>query len=64
MSDGELPWKRALVVGLGRSGLAAAGLLKALGVEVRGYDARAGIEGVPAGVECFLGTPEPGDDAF
>ena len=33
-------WRRALVVGLGKSGLAAARLLKAIGVEVWGYDQR------------------------
>jgi UDP-N-acetylmuramoylalanine--D-glutamate ligase len=64
MGERELPWTRALVVGLGRSGLAAAGLLRALGVEVRGYDARAGIEGVPAGVEPFLGRAQAPDAAF
>lgn len=39
MSDTK--WKRALVVGLGKSGLAAARLLRAIGVEVWGYDQRA-----------------------
>jgi UDP-N-acetylmuramoylalanine--D-glutamate ligase len=64
MGHEELPWTRALVVGLGRSGLAATALLRALGVEVRGYDARAGIEGVPAGVELFLGEAQAPDAAF
>ena len=64
MHDERLPWTRALVVGLGRSGLAAAALLRALGVEVRGYDARAGIEGMPAGVEPFLGEAQAPDAAF
>lgn len=64
MAEREIPWTRALVVGLGRSGLAAAGLLRALGVEVRGYDARAGIEGLPAGVEPFCGEAKAPDAAF
>lgn len=64
MTVDELPWTRALVIGLGRSGLAAAALLRALGLEVRVYDARAGIEGVPAGVEPFLGQPQAPDAAF
>jgi UDP-N-acetylmuramoylalanine--D-glutamate ligase len=64
MSERELPWTRALVVGLGRSGVAAAALLRALGVEVRGYDARAGIDGLPAGVEPWLGEQAAPDAAF
>lgn len=64
MVERELPWTRALVIGLGRSGLAAAALLRALGVEVRVYDARASIEGLPAGVEPFLGEPHAPDAAF
>lgn len=64
MVERELPWTRALVIGLGRSGLAAAALLRALGVEVRAYDARASIEGMPAGVELFLGEPHAPDAAF
>lgn len=64
MGDGELPWKRALVVGLGRSGVAAAALLQALGVAVRGYDARASIDGLPAGVEPWLGEQAAPDAAF
>lgn len=58
------PWRRALVVGLGRSGRAAASLLRALGVEVRGYDARGVLDDPPDGVESFLGTPQPPDEAF
>jgi UDP-N-acetylmuramoylalanine--D-glutamate ligase len=64
MSNGELPWTRALVIGLGRSGLAAAALLRALGLEVRGYDARAGVAGLPAGVEPFCGEAHAPDAAF
>jgi len=52
------------VVGLGRSGLAAAALLQALGVHVRGYDARASIDGLPAGMEPWLGEPTAPDAAF
>jgi UDP-N-acetylmuramoylalanine--D-glutamate ligase len=64
MGEARLPWARALVVGLGRSGLAAAALLQALGVAVRVYDARTGIEGMPVGVEPFLGEPQAPDAAF
>lgn len=64
MGEARVPFTRALVVGLGRSGLAAAALLQALGVAVRVYDARAGIEGMPAGVEPFLGEPQAPDAAF
>jgi UDP-N-acetylmuramoylalanine--D-glutamate ligase len=64
MTERELPWTRALVVGLGRSGLAAAALLRALGVEVRAYDARARVDGLPAGIEPFLGEPQAPDAAF
>lgn len=64
MSSERVPWKRALVVGLGRSGLAAAALLRALGVEVRGYDARPSVEGLPAGVEPWLGSAELADAAL
>ncbi len=59
--SGKPPWGRALVVGLGRSGLAAAQLLLALGVEVRGYDAREAVEGVPEGVALCLGQPVPSE---
>lgn len=58
------PWRRALVVGLGRSGRAAASLLRALGVEVRGYDARDTLDDPPEGIELSLGTPLPPDAAF
>ncbi len=64
MSERALPWTRALVVGLGRSGVAAAALLGALGVAVRGYDARASIDGLPAGLEPWLGEPTAPDAAF
>jgi len=64
MGERELPWTRALVIGLGRSGLAAAALLRALGLKVRGYDARADVEGLPAGVEPVLGEAVAPDAAF
>jgi len=56
------PWNRALVVGLGKSGLAAARLLGALGVEVWGYDQRA--KEAPAGVARTFGGDAPGAEAF
>ncbi|MBC8074236.1 MAG: hypothetical protein IAG13_38305, partial [Deltaproteobacteria bacterium] len=43
-----LPWRTALVVGLGTSGRAAATLLHRLGVTVRAYDRDAHAE-LPAG---------------
>lgn len=51
------PWRRALVVGLGSSGIAAARLLQALGVQVRAYDRKRDAE-LPGGVEDFRGEPE------
>ncbi|MCA9705928.1 MAG: UDP-N-acetylmuramoyl-L-alanine--D-glutamate ligase [Myxococcales bacterium] len=57
-------WASALVVGLGRSGLAAAELLRALGVAVRGYDARAAIEDLPSELPVHLGTPQVPDEAL
>ncbi|MCX4241477.1 UDP-N-acetylmuramoyl-L-alanine--D-glutamate ligase [Paraliomyxa miuraensis] len=58
------PWNHALVIGLGRSGLAAVDLLVGLGVRVRGYDARESIEGLPVDLSTFLGMPQPPDAAF
>lgn len=58
------PWLTALVIGLGRSGVAAAALLQAMGVAVRGYDAREALDGLPTGLTPFLGTPQPPDEAF
>jgi UDP-N-acetylmuramoylalanine--D-glutamate ligase len=57
------PWlpRRALVVGLARSGLAAASALAALGVEVVAADRSAAVETgrlAEAGVELRLGTEE------
>ncbi len=60
------PWRRALVIGLGRSGVAAARLLAAAGVHVRAYDQRPhtaaaphpGVATLPAGCELFLGEDE------
>lgn len=59
-----VPWSSALVVGLGRSGLAAAALLRALGVAVRGYDAHEAVEGLPRDLPVHLGTALPPDEAF
>jgi UDP-N-acetylmuramoylalanine--D-glutamate ligase len=60
----ELPWTRALVIGLGASGQAAARLLIGAGVETRGYDQRAEIAGLPGDLRPFLGAPELPDAAF
>ncbi|MEZ4454526.1 MAG: UDP-N-acetylmuramoyl-L-alanine--D-glutamate ligase [Nannocystaceae bacterium] len=51
-----LPWRTALVIGLGESGRAAARLLARLGVEVRAYDQRADAP-VPEGVLPYVGAP-------
>jgi UDP-N-acetylmuramoylalanine--D-glutamate ligase len=63
MPDGSISWSRALVIGLGASGRAAASLLADLGVEVRGYD-RSANAAVPEGVEPVLGELAPPDSAF
>jgi UDP-N-acetylmuramoylalanine--D-glutamate ligase len=60
-SDGQA---RALVIGMGVSGRAAARLLLARGYTVAGYDARADLEEVPPQVELFVGTSQPPDEAF
>jgi UDP-N-acetylmuramoylalanine--D-glutamate ligase len=60
----RLPWRTALVLGLGRSGLAAAALLREGGVSVRGYDRSASVEGLARGVIPILGRTEPPDAAF
>ena len=59
----RLPHQRALVVGLGRSGVAAAQLLLEAGVEVRGYDRRHDVS-APAGVRTFFGEPTDAVPAF
>lgn len=56
--------RSALIVGLGKSGLASARLLRALGVETRVYDRNPSIEGIPEGVEVYLGDAEPAAAAF
>lgn len=58
------PWRRALVIGLGRSGQAAARLLLALGVQVRGYDSRPEVAELPRGLVPVLGEPLPPAEAF
>ncbi len=60
----QLPWRRALVIGLGRSGQAAAQLLLTCGTAVRGYDRRAEVPGLPEGIEPVLGADTPPDTAF
>lgn len=63
MTHAPLPWSRALVVGLGASGRAAASLLLDLGVAVRGYD-QGDPASLPDGIEPFVGRAEPPDAAF
>jgi UDP-N-acetylmuramoylalanine--D-glutamate ligase len=58
-----LPWRTALVVGLGTSGRAAAKLLHRLGVTVRGYDRDRAAE-LPEGIEDHRGGDEPPGAAF
>jgi UDP-N-acetylmuramoylalanine--D-glutamate ligase len=59
----ETPWRNALVIGLGASGRAAADLLLALGVHVRGYDRQSPAD-LPLGLEPFLGAELPPPEAF
>jgi UDP-N-acetylmuramoylalanine--D-glutamate ligase len=54
---------RALVVGLGASGRAAARMLLCRKNEVHAYDRSASVE-VPEGVVAFLGAAEPPAEAF
>jgi UDP-N-acetylmuramoylalanine--D-glutamate ligase len=63
MTSASLPWSRALVVGLGASGRAAASLLLDLGVAVRGYD-QGDPDPRPEKIELFVGQAEPPDAAF
>ena len=58
-----LPWRRALVIGLGCSGRESAALLRQLDLEVRAYD-RNPAATAPDGVELFLGDPAPPVEAF
>ena len=58
---------RALVVGCGRSGLAAAALLRAAGCEVRLFDARERLDNLPetlAGCPCVLGAQDAPEAAW
>jgi len=58
------PYATALVIGLGKSGLAAARLLTELGTRVRVYDRQPLIEGVPEDCERYLGSSTPPAEAF
>lgn len=61
--EGALPWRTALVIGLGKSGAAAAALLHRLGVQVRAYD-RNREAALPEGVEDHRGGDEPSASAW
>lgn len=56
--------RTALVIGLGASGMAAARLLRDLGVQVRAYDRNPEPADRPTGVALHLGAEHPPDDAF
>ncbi|MCA9695245.1 MAG: UDP-N-acetylmuramoyl-L-alanine--D-glutamate ligase, partial [Myxococcales bacterium] len=66
------PWRAALVVGLGQSGLSALRLLASAGIPVRAYDRRDALalgptlEALPeaASAELLLGEPEVPEAAF
>ncbi len=58
-----LPWRSALVVGLGQSGRDAAALLAELGLRVRAYDRNPKAQADPR-VELMLGDPAPAAEAF
>ncbi len=60
----SVPYRRALVIGLGASGRAAVRLLVSLGVRVHAYDRREAVEDAPEGAVLFLGAEVPGADAF
>ena len=60
----SVPYRRALVIGLGASGRAAVRLLVSLGVDVHVYDRREVVEDAPKGAVLFLGAEAPGPDAF
>ncbi len=57
------PYRRALVIGLGRSGRAALRLLQAMGVETWAYDQRAELD-EPPDTRLFLGSETPPAAAF
>jgi len=58
------PGRRALVVGLGRSGAAAAALLDHLGLHTVGYDRGTPSEPLPAAMVAMLGAPSVPPAAF
>jgi UDP-N-acetylmuramoylalanine--D-glutamate ligase len=64
MTSELVPWRRALVIGLGASGLAAARLLIELGVSVRGYDQREDVSDLPSALVPYTGASEPPAAAF
>lgn len=57
-------YEQALVIGMGRSGKAAASLLLDLGIWVRAYDQRADVGDLPTGCEPWLGEAAPPELAF
>lgn len=58
------PFRCALVIGMGKSGIAAAGLLHQLGVEVRAYDRQVPRDALPSGITTYFGVAHPPSDAF
>ncbi len=58
-------WTRALVVGAGRSGIAAAHLLASAGIELHIYDRRESLGDLaPSQAKLFLGSDHACDEAF
>ena len=64
MTSPPTVYEHALVIGLGRSGKAAANLLSELGVWLRVYDQRAEVGELPVGCEPWLGEEMPPEAAF
>ena len=60
MAELSLPWTKALVVGMGASGRAAAALLAAAGIEVHAYDRKApDTAALPANARTYSGDDIP-----